>query len=144
MGQIEKNILITGVSTGIGYESASALLAKGYRVYGTVRKQTDAEKLAQEWGRMFYPLVLDVTDNNAVQRAVGEVTEFLKGGGLDGLVNNAGVAQPGPLAIQPLEEIRHMMEVNFFGPLSFIRACLPLLGMRENPPGKPGKIINIS
>jgi len=139
-----KNILITGASTGIGYSAAQAFTAAGYETYGTVRKPADGKRVSKALGKNFHPLQLDVTSEAAVKRGVASLAKSLKGAGLDGLINNAGVALPGPLAEQPMAEIHKMFEVNVAGPLNLIRACLPLLGARESHPGRPGKILNVS
>ena len=96
-----KNIVITGVSTGIGYAAAAALLALGYRVFGSVRKQGDADRLQAEWGEHFTPLLFDVTDEAAVQLAAEQVSDAIGNEGLAGLVNNAGIAVPGPVLQLP-------------------------------------------
>jgi len=87
---------ITGVSTGIGYGTAREFARHGYRVFGSVRKREDAERLARELGPGFVPLVFDVTDEEAVRGSAGEVGEALGGSGLAGLVNNAGTAIGAP------------------------------------------------
>jgi NAD(P)-dependent dehydrogenase (short-subunit alcohol dehydrogenase family) len=138
------NLLITGVSTGIGHDSARAFLAKGYRVFGTVRTAVDAERLRGELGAGFEPLVLDVTDGEAVAAQVAALSEKLGDGCLGGLINNAGIALPGPLSEQSFDAIRKMFDVNLFGVLAITRACLPLLGLRSDHPCAPGKVINIS
>ena len=79
-----KSIVITGVSTGIGYGAAKEFVRRGYRVFGSVRKEEDAERLAAELGG-FIPLVFDVTDPEAVRGAAEEVGEALGGSGLAGL-----------------------------------------------------------
>ncbi len=144
MRQREKSVLVTGASSGIGHDSVEALLAAGYRVFGTARRREDADRLAREFGAGFTPLLVDVTDRNAVEQAVSAMSRELTGGCLDGLVNNAGIALAGPLSAQSFDEIRAMFEVNLFGVLSVTRACLPLLGMRSGHPRAPGRIINIS
>jgi NAD(P)-dependent dehydrogenase (short-subunit alcohol dehydrogenase family) len=58
-----KHILITGVSTGIGYAAAQAFIARGYHVYGSVRKQAHADMLQRQLGPQFSPLLFDVTDH---------------------------------------------------------------------------------
>ncbi len=136
-----RSIVITGVSTGIGYGAASEFARHGYRVFGSVRKREDAERLARELGSGFVPLVFDVTDEEAVRGAAGEVGEALGGSGLAGLVNNAGTAIGGPLALQPLAEIRAHFELNVVGLISVTQAFLPLLGMGRT--NEPGKILNV-
>jgi NAD(P)-dependent dehydrogenase (short-subunit alcohol dehydrogenase family) len=138
------NILITGVSTGIGHDSARAFLARGYKVFGTVRTAADASRLVSALGPRFEPLVVDVTDAAAVAREVGALTERLGDGDLGGLINNAGIALPGPLSEQSFDQIRRIFEVNLFGALAVTRACLPLLGMRTGHRSAPGTIVNIS
>jgi NAD(P)-dependent dehydrogenase (short-subunit alcohol dehydrogenase family) len=139
-----KTIVITGVSTGIGRAAADAFVAKGYEVYGTVRSLDDAARAAAALGPRFRPLVVDLVDDDAVRAAVRAVAEALGDRGLDGLVNNAGIALPGPLADQPLEQVRRMFDVNVFGLIKMTQACLPLLGMGRAARAAPGRIINIS
>ena len=117
-----RSIVITGVSTGIGYGAAGEFVRRGYRVFGSVRKREDAERLGAEFGPNFVPLVFDVTDPDAVRRAVDEVGEALGDSTLAGLVNNAGTAIGGPLALQPLAEVRMHFEVNVVGLISVTQA----------------------
>lgn len=140
-------ILITGVSSGIGHATAQEFARSGYRVFGTVRNSDDADRLRWELGPNFTPLILDVTDASAIQGAVQQVAETLKGedfSGLDGLINNAGIATSGPLAYQPIEEIRWQFEVNVIAPIAVTQAFLPLLKQRAKSQSRSARIINIS
>lgn len=137
-------ILITGVSSGIGRAAAARFCQANYTVFGTVRKPTDAEGLQTELGASFRPVLLDVTDHDAIAKGVLVVQEQLKGQSLGGLINNAGIAIGGPLQTQSMEVIRQHFEVNVFGLLALTRAFLPLLGATSDFSGTPGKIINIS
>src|SRR6187455_2869786 len=92
-----KSAVITGASTGIGWATAKLLVDRGFRVFGSVRKQADAERLKCEFGANFTPLICDVTDEAAVLAAAREVRNALNGETLSGLVNNAGIAVAGPV-----------------------------------------------
>ena len=83
-----KSVVITGASTGIGWATAKLLIDKGYRVFGSVRKPADAERLVGEFGGNFVPLLFDVTDEAAVLASAREVRAALKGETLAGLVNS--------------------------------------------------------
>lgn len=144
MKPISKNILITGASTGIGYGAAVQFLQRGYTVFGSVRNQADANRLQQELGPQFTPLIFDVTDGEAVNRAAHQLTEQLAGNGLAGLINNAGIAIGGPLQEQPMDVFQQHFAVNVMGLVRVTQAFLPLLGARENHPVQPGRIQNIS
>ncbi|MBD2751627.1 SDR family NAD(P)-dependent oxidoreductase [Spirosoma validum] len=144
MKPVSKNILITGVSTGIGYGAANQFIQRGYTVFGSVRTQTDADRLTTEFGERFVPLLFDVTDADAVASAAQVLTERLADDGLGGLVNNAGIAIGGPLQYQPMDTIRQHFDVNVLGLLHVTQAFLPLLGARDNHPVQPGRILNIS
>ncbi|MDZ7604107.1 MAG: SDR family oxidoreductase [Cyclobacteriaceae bacterium] len=137
-------ILITGVSTGIGYSLAKKFHAEGYAVIGSVRSVKDAEKLVLDFGQNFHPLVFDVTDEEAIAAAVLEVERLLKGGVLAGLINNSGIAVGGPVMHLPLSEFRRQFDVNVFGLIAVTKAFLPMLGARPEFHGRAGKIINIS
>lgn len=136
-------VLITGVSSGIGLDSARLLIEQGYRVIGTVRRDEDGVRARAILGEAFLPLRLDVSDSAGLPQAVRQVEQWVGADGLAALVNNAGIASPsGPLMLQPLEEIRGMFEVNLFGLLAVTQAFLPLLGARQDST-RPGRVINI-
>lgn len=139
-----KTVLITGVSSGIGYDAARFLVEKGFRVFGSVRKEADATRLQTELGHNFTPLIFDVTDGPAIKTAVETVTEQVRGQGLVGLVNNAGIATPGPLQYLPLDDLRQQLEVNVVGVTAVTQAFLPLLGASFDRTFPPGRIVNIS
>lgn len=139
-----QSVVVTGVSTGIGWNVTKNLIEHGFRVFGSVRKTEDARRLSNEFGQAFIPLLFDVTDEAAVQAASGQVREQLQGQTLYGLVNNAGIAMPGPLMHLPTENFRHQLEVNLVGVLIVTKAFLPLLGADRSLQGKPGRILNIS
>ena len=139
-----RSIVITGVSSGIGYGAAKEFARNGYRVFGSVRREEDAERLGAELGAGFVPLLFDVTDREAVLGAAERVGEVLGGSGLEGLVNNAGTAIGGPLMLQPLDEVRRHFEINVVGLVSVTQAFLPLLGARKHLRREPGRILNVS
>ena len=139
-----KKVVITGVSTGIGYSSAKILCDSGYRVFGSVRKQEDAEKITLEFGANFTPLIFDVTDSKGIQENAQIVKgELIPGEALAGLVNNAGVAMGGPINLIDTDVFRKQFEVNFFGLIEVTKTFLPMLGAVKNSM-QQGKIINIS
>ena len=139
-----QSVVITGVSTGIGWGALKILTSKGIHVFGSVRKLEDAERLTSEFGDSFTPLIFDVTDEKSVGEAVEQVRNQINGNNLLGLVNNAGIAIGGPLMHQPIADFRKQIEVNLIGQLIVTQAFLPLLGTDSNLQGKPGRIINIS
>ena len=139
-----KAIVVTGVSTGIGHAAVKVLLDKGFKVFGSVRKQADADRLSEEFGDAFSPLIFDVTDETAIIAAADCVRGALGGQTLAGLVNNAGIAVPGPLTELATDDFRHQLEVNLVGPFMVTKAFAPLLGTDQSLAGSPGRIVNIS
>jgi NAD(P)-dependent dehydrogenase (short-subunit alcohol dehydrogenase family) len=139
-----KNILITGVSTGIGYHSAKYFIEQGFFVFGSVRKEADAQRVSADLGANFQALIFDVTDQEAIDLAAESVEEQLGDAGLDLLVNNAGIAVSGPLQYLTIDELHHQMNVNVYGVLRVTKAFLPILGAKRPRKHSPGKIINIS
>ncbi len=139
-----RSVVITGASTGIGWASAKMLLDRGFRVFGSVRKQADADRLRSEFGANFTPLIFDVTDEAAVLAAAREVRTALNGETLAGLVNNAGIAVSGPVLELAADEFRRQMEVNFIGPIIATQAFGPLLGSDPALKGAKGRIVMIS
>ena len=139
-----RSVVITGTSTGIGFSAAKVLLDRGFRVFGSVRKAADADRLKQQFGGNFVPLVFDVTDAAAVHAAAGDVRAALGGEMLAGLVNNAGIAVSGPLLELTVDEFRKQMDVNVLGPVIATQAFAPLLGADRSLKGAPGRIVMIS
>jgi len=137
-------VLITGVSTGIGFDATRYLIERGYHVFGSVRKTADAERLKQDFPAHFAPLLFDVTDTAAIAAAVEQVGKEVGTRGLTALVNNSGISGTAPLMHVPMDEVRQMFEVNVFGLLQVTQAFLPLLGASRNCPHAPGRVINIS
>ena len=139
-----KSVVVTGASTGIGWGTVKVLIEKGFRVFGSVRKQEDAERLSAEFGENFMPLIFDVTDEAAVKAGAQQVEAALGGETLFGLVNNAGIAVPGPLLFLGIDEFRHQIEVNLTAQLIVTQAFAPLLGTDRSRKGKPGRIVMMS
>jgi len=139
-----KSVVVTGSSTGIGWGIAKVLVAKGFRVFGSVRKAEDGERLQKEFGANFTQLIFDVTDTVAVARGAEQLSAALGGETLSGLVNNAGIAVAGPLLYLKLDEFRQQIEVNLTGQLIVTQAFAPLLGADRSRRGEPGRIVMIS
>ena len=137
-------MVVTGVSTGIGFATARVLARHGVHVFGSVRNPAHAAGLQAELRDRFTPLLFDVTDVDAIRAAVPIVADRLNDGTLFGLVNNSGIAVGGPLIHQPLEEVRRHLEVNMLGALATVQAFAPLLGTDRTRRAKPGRIVNIS
>jgi NAD(P)-dependent dehydrogenase (short-subunit alcohol dehydrogenase family) len=119
-----KSVLVTGASTGIGEACALRLDRAGHRVYAGVRSQEHARGLRERGSDRIVPVGLDVTDQaqiDAVAKQIGD------GGGLDGVVNNAGIARGGPLEYLPLEIWREQLEVNVLGQVAVTKAVLPFI-----------------
>jgi len=139
-----KSVVITGVSSGIGFSGADILCQAGYRVYGSVRKEEAANPLLKKHPNNFIPLIFDVRDEDAIVKAanfvendMSESDQFL------GLVNNAGVALGGPFKHLDTDTFRKQLEINVLGVVSVTRNFLKLLGAYKGSIN-PGKIIMIS
>lgn len=137
------SVLVTGASSGIGRAVVDALLAEGFHVLATVRRE---ESLAALQGHVdaargrLDVLLVDLTDDAAVERLAEEVAAKLRQqgrSGLAGLVNNAGFTLAGPLELLPASQLREQYDVNVIAPFVLTRALLPLL--RQGA----GRVVNI-
>ena len=138
-----KSVVITGVSTGIGWAAARYLIDRNLRVFGSVRTKADADRLQVEFGERFVPLIFDVTDHKAVKAEAERVRAAQNGETLFGLVNNAGIGVPGPLLHLPIDEFRRQIEVNLIAQVAVTQIFLPLLGTDRSLHGTPGRVLNI-
>ncbi len=133
-----KSVFITGASTGIGAASAAWLAKRGWRVFAGVRNSSDGDRLREAYEDRIEPVLIDLRDGTSIEGAAGAVAERLKGGGLHGLINNAGVTVTGPMECIPLPELRGQIEVNFTGQVAVTQAFLPLIRAGQ------GRIVNMS
>lgn len=131
-------VLVTGASTGIGRATALRLDRAGFTVFAGVRRSTDAESLAAEASERLVPLLVDVTNEAQIAEAASLIAERVGDAGLDGLVNNAGIAAAAPLEFVPLEDLRNQLEVNVVGQIAVTQAVLPLLRLAR------GRIVNVT
>jgi NAD(P)-dependent dehydrogenase (short-subunit alcohol dehydrogenase family) len=120
-----RSALVTGSSTGIGRSTALRLDAAGWRVFAGVRREEDAESLRSEASERLVPAILDVTDQGQIASAAELIEAAVGESGLDGLVNNAGVAILGPLETIPLVDFRRQIEVNLTAQVAVTQAMLP-------------------
>ncbi|HTR75328.1 MAG TPA: SDR family oxidoreductase [Solirubrobacterales bacterium] len=120
-----KTVLVTGASTGIGRATVRRLDQAGWKVFAGVRREEDAAALREESSARLEPLTLDITDADAIAAAAERVGA--EPGGLDGLVDNAGAAIPGPLEALPIEDFRRQIEVNLVGQVAVTQAMLPAI-----------------
>jgi NAD(P)-dependent dehydrogenase (short-subunit alcohol dehydrogenase family) len=118
-----RSVIVTGASTGIGRATALRLDASGWRVFAGIRDPADGESLRQAGSERLTPVTLDVTDPEQIAAAAARVEEESESG-LHGLVNNAGVAIPGPLETVPLEDFRRQLEVNLVAYVAMTQALL--------------------
>jgi len=143
-GSLDRAVVVTGASTGIGRAAVASAVRGGAHVFASVRKQADADSLKSEFGEAVTPLLFDVADEPAVRAGATQVAQALGDRRLFGLVNNAGIAVPGPLLHLDTDELRRQFEINLMGVHNVTRAFADMLGADEARKGAPGRIIMIS
>ncbi len=124
-------IVITGTSRGIGRGLAEYYLCKGYTVIGCSRSECDLKH------KNYKHFIVDMSDEKAILAFANDVRKQF--GYIDALINNAGVASMNHFMLTPLATAKRLMDVNFFGPFSAIRAFISLLKKSEHP-----RIVNFS
>lgn len=124
---MKKYVFITGISTGLGKDLAIQLSSSGYAVIGTVRKPEDADLIHNISNGAITTLFMDASVKGSIHAALEKLKEIIGLNGLYALINNAGIAIPGPLELLSDEEIRLQMEVNFFSVHQITNSCIPLL-----------------
>ena len=139
-GEQQQIALVTGSSSGIGFETALLLARNGIYTYATMRNLSKSEEIlacTRNDNLQLETLRLDVTDEGSISEAIDMIID--KKDRIDILVNNAGYSLLGPLELLHLDEIKEEFETNFFGIIRLIQCVLPI--MRKQ---RYGKIINIS
>lgn len=131
---MKKVILITGASSGIGKDSALELLRQGHIVYGAARRLDKMTELIESGG---VAIQMDITKPLEVKDGVDRIVE--EEGRLDVLINNAGFGVFGFVENTPLNEVKAMFDVNYWGTLNCIRTVLPIMRKQRN-----GRVINVS
>lgn len=132
-----KSVLITGASTGIGETCAMYFAERDWRVFAGVRKAKDGERLTKASPNIT-PVFLDVTKPDEIAKAAEQIRAEVGKYGLQGLVNNAGIALAGPIEFLDINELRRQHEVNFLAQVAVTQACLPLLRLGR------GRVVNMS
>lgn len=134
---MDRSVVITGASSGIGKASVAVMSGAGWKVFAGVRKAADGTKLQAEYAGV-RPLIIDVQDAASISSAARELESQLNGSGLAGLVNVAGIGMVRPIEYAPLPDVREIFEINVFGQIAIIQAFAPLLRRRK------GRIVNIT
>lgn len=119
----ERTLLITGCSSGIGYDAACGMRARGWRVFASCRKPEDCERLESEG---FESPRIDYTDEVSINTGLNEVLDAT-GGTLDALFNNGAYGLPGAVEDLPTDGLREIFEANFFGWHTLSRAVVPVM-----------------
>jgi len=130
-----KTVLMTGCSSGIGYDAAHGMAARGWRVFATCRQEKDCARLQDE-GLESFPL--DYEDEDSIREAVAE-TLRRTGGTLDALYNNGAYAIPGAVEDLPRAALRAIYEANLFGYHDLTRLIIPIMRAQSY-----GRIVNCS
>lgn len=119
----ERTILITGCSSGIGYDAAHGLRARGWRVFAACRKETDCDRLRAEG---FDSPLIDYEDEASIASGLAQVLEAT-GGRLDALFNNGAYAIPGPIEDVPTDALRTIFQANLIGWHDLTRQVIPIM-----------------
>lgn len=129
-------VVITGASTGIGAACAIGCARNGMTVFAGLRDVRAGEALLAHHAHII-PMQLDVTDGESIKQAAAMVRQRVGEAGIDGLVNNAGIAIGSPLELLPISQLRKQLEVNVVGQIAVTQAFLPLLRQAR------GRIVNM-
>ncbi len=140
--KLNKSILITGCSSGIGAALVSQFLKSGFLVFGSIREKKMEVPLKKKYGKNFIPLIFDVTNYLQISKAQKKVRSILNGDNLGILINNAGIAQLGPVEHITSQEFDLHLKTMVVGTFNCVQIFLPLLGTKNK--FLPGKVINIS
>lgn len=135
---MQKNVLVTGASTGIGFDCVRILIENNFGVIATVRKVEDRTHLEKEFGEKVKVVLLDMTDFAQIEALPNTLKNEFNITELYGLVNNAGAALAAPFVHQDFSEIENIMRVNVLAVMKITQVLIPVLKKSE------GRIVNMS
>jgi NAD(P)-dependent dehydrogenase (short-subunit alcohol dehydrogenase family) len=134
----QKTVVITGASSGIGKSCVARMSRLGWQVFATVRKQSDSDQIAREFGANVHPVLMDLENEASIAAAAQQIESQAAAHGLDGLVNVAGVGMVRPLEYASMKDLRQIFDINFFGQIAVTQALSRLLRKAR------GRIVNIT
>jgi NAD(P)-dependent dehydrogenase (short-subunit alcohol dehydrogenase family) len=134
----QRIVVITGASSGIGWSSVARMRRGGWKVFATVRKESDRDKLRADFPENVYPVLMDVENEASIAAAARDIDSQLAGRGLEGLVNVAGIGMVRPLEYASLKDVRQIFEINVFGQVAVTQALSSVLRKAR------GRIVNIT
>ena len=139
---MKKSILITGASSGMGLADTILFAQNNYQVFATYRSNKDEEKLSKL--KNVYPVKMDVTNANDIQRAFQQISHIVGDSGLYAIINNAGIMYTAPFEYADEERARQMIEVNLMAPYKITQTFIPLLKKHNTSNGIKARVINIA
>lgn len=142
-GEITRIAVVTGSSSGIGFETALLLARSGFHTYATMRNLEKSKSITEIANTEKLPLQvvqLDVNDDISVKNAIDKIVSAAENKRIDALVNNAGYGLFGPLEDTSIEEIKAQFETNFFGVIRVTQRVLPVMRKQNSD----GTIVNVS
>ena len=141
---MSKTVLVTGASTGIGFDCVRVLVENGFKVIATVRKESDKSNIENVFAGQANAVLLDVNNFAEVERLPQILREKFNLQSLYGLVNNAGVAFGGPFAFQDFSEVQNIIQTNVLALMKMTQVCIPMLQANAQTGHAGGRIVNIS
>ena len=135
--ELERWVLVTGASSGVGRSTAILLSQHGFKVLASVRKESDSLELQSLNPEYIHPVMIELRDQNTIKTATQMTTDKTGTAGLYGLVNCAAMLHCGPLEYFPRDLWFEQYDVNLFGPIALTQSLLPAIRKAK------GRIVNI-
>jgi NAD(P)-dependent dehydrogenase (short-subunit alcohol dehydrogenase family) len=139
---MNKPILITGATSGMGQATTRALSARGYDVFATYRDPRDRAALDELPG--VHPVQLDVSDPIRIREAISEIDDVLGETGLFAVINNAGITYTAPFEFAQMDRVQKVVDVNLMAPYLVTQACLPMLRRHNETSSEKARVINVA
>jgi NAD(P)-dependent dehydrogenase (short-subunit alcohol dehydrogenase family) len=139
---MNKAILLTGATSGIGQATTHELSTRGYDVFAGYRNPHDRAALAELPG--VHPVQIDVSDPVAIKRAASEVDDALGNDGLYAVINNAGISYTAPFEVAQLDRVRQVIDVNLVAPYLVTQASIPMLRRHNEANSIKSRVLNVA